>query len=388
MRKLIIKTPALPASYPIFINSGQLQYPSTWLPTNLNFSTIVIITDNTVKKLYGHALEHCLTAQGYKVLLFSFPAGEKYKNNQTKQGLEKIMLGHRCGQDTLCLALGGGVVGDLAGFIAATYMRGIAYLQIPTTLLAMVDSSVGGKTGINTPQGKNLIGAFWQPKTVVVDLDCLRTLAPKQMLNGLIEVMKMFLTCDAQSFYFLQKNIKKIIAMEQKIIESLIYRAVKIKTAIITQDERESNQRKLLNFGHTIGHAIENLSGYKILHGEAVALGILVEAKIAQILGVLTNQDYQSIEAILSCFGINSKKLKKFSSAKLIDATKADKKVRDGEVYYVLLKTIGQVYQNNKYFVHPVADDVVREAYAALSSTMLPLSSSRKRESVGTELLT
>jgi len=211
MKKITIKIPAISSvNYPIFIESGLLQYPSAWLPGDLNFSAIVIITDHTVKKLYGGDLANRLIKQGYKVLLLSFPPGEKSKSNVVKQKLEKKMFMNHCDRNTLCLALGGGVVGDLAGFVAATYMRGIAYAQIPTSLLAIVDSSIGGKTGIDTDDGKNLVGAFWQPKAVVIDLSCLKTLSHRHLVNGLVEIIKMFLTSDKQDFIFFQKNIKKI----------------------------------------------------------------------------------------------------------------------------------------------------------------------------------
>ncbi len=354
-------------SYPIFMQSGLLKKSSLWLPRNVN--TIIIITDNTVKKFHARSLMRDLkNKKNRKVLLISFPAGEKSKNDQTKQYIEKQMLRYHCRRDTLILALGGGVVGDLAGYVAATYMRGIDYLQLPTTLLAMVDSSIGGKTGINTPQGKNLIGAFWQPKAVVVDVNCLKTLSKKQLINGLIEALKIFLTNHANSFSYLQNNLEKILVRDEKILKNIIYRAVKIKANIVSQDEKENNQRMILNFGHTIGHALEKISNYNLLHGFAVAYGILLEAKIAQLLGFLANKNYMLIKSVLLKLGISGAGLKKFAVKKLIQATKLDKKVRTGKVRYVILSGIGQVHKNYNIVAHPVSDKLVKKAYLEVTT--------------------
>ncbi|HVV68250.1 MAG TPA: 3-dehydroquinate synthase [Gammaproteobacteria bacterium] len=363
MKKLLINIPAAAThSYPILINSGLLEQPEAFLPENRNFGNLVLVTDNTVKKLYAERFAEKLIGLGYKVTLLAFPAGEQHKNYQTKQHLETRMLRHRFGRDSLCLALGGGVVGDLTGFAASTYMRGIPYVQIPTTLLAMVDSSVGGKTGIDTPQGKNLIGAFWQPQAVVADINCLKTLPKKHLINGLIEALKMFLTSDAESLVYAQAKLDKILAGDETVLKNLIYRAVKVKADVVAKDEKENNLRMILNFGHTIGHAVETLSQYKILHGYAVALGILVEAKIAQLLGLLDFDKYLLIYNLFTGLGIVTSGLKKYTINHIINATKLDKKVRNGAVNYVLLRDIGQVYENKKAFAHPVEDDIVVRA--------------------------
>lgn len=372
-------------TYAILIESGLLRYPSTWLPRSLPplrgevprrsgsgediFSTIVIITDHTVKKLYGNDLADCLIKQGHEVLLLSFRPGEQSKNSLTKQKLEKKMFKNHCDRNTLCLALGGGVVGDLAGFIAATYMRGISYIQIPTTLLAMVDSSIGGKTGIDTDYGKNLIGAFWQPQAVVADLNCLKTLPYKHLINGLVEILKVFLIYDKNSFLYFKRNIKKIKISDELVLNNLIFRAVKIKTKIVKQDEQDHHLRKILNFGHTIGHALEKISGYKILHGEAVGLGMLVESRISNVLGILGDEDNKIIENILFELGISNKKLKKINVDKVIQATKLDKKIKQGQVHYVLLKEIGQVYKCDREVTHSVPDKTVKELFSSLWSS-------------------
>lgn len=366
MSQLTVKIlPPKTSTYPVWINANLLQR-TNWLPKNLPVKCIVVVTDRTVKKWYANALTHSLKKSGYTVLLLSFPAGEKSKNDQTLQYLAKQMLQQQCGRDTLCIALGGGVVGDLTGYLAAIYMRGLPYIQIPTTLLAMVDSSVGGKTGINTAYGKNLIGAFWQPKAVIADVHCLQTLPKKHIINGLIEALKIFVTHDKKSFFYLQKNLDHLLAKDETHLKNIIQRAIKIKAAIVAQDEKEQNLRMTLNFGHTIGHALEQISQYKMLHGYAVAFGILVEAKISQMLGMLDNHDYLAIHAILLRLGFKGDKLKKFDVEKILQVTHLDKKATSGKTRYVLLKSIGQVYQTQKIFSHYVPNKVVKKAFSTV----------------------
>lgn len=347
--------------YPIFIGAGLYDF-RTWLPKQ-NFTYIVIITDRFVKKYYGLNLQKHLNEAGYTSLLFSFPAGEKFKNYRSKQAIEHAMQRHRCDKDTLILALGGGVVGDLAGYIAATYLRGIPYIQIPTTLLAMVDSSVGGKTAINTMHGKNLIGAIYQPLCVVADIMLLKTLSRKNIINGLIEAVKMFLTHDAVSFRYTESHLHHIINGDDSLLIKIVARAVRIKAAVVARDEKELDERSMLNFGHTIGHALEKLSHYSLLHGYAVGYGILVEATIAHILGLLNHNHLLIIKKVLAQLGIQGKDLQKYNVTKLIKATKNDKKNRFGKVHYTLLREIGQVYFTKSNFVHPVEDKIVRQAF-------------------------
>jgi 3-dehydroquinate synthase len=252
---------------------------------------VVIITDHHVKKLYGDALLEKLLQRGFQVLLLSFRAGEKSKNSRVKERLEGEMLRHQCGRNTMIVALGGGVVGDLAGFVAATYMRGIPYIQIPTTLLAMIDSSIGGKTGVNTIHGKNLIGAFWQPTAVIADLNFLKTLSQEQIINGLMEAIKIFLTNDRDQFFFVQEHLAQLLIPDLTLLEEVVIKAVEQKMTLVQKDEKESGERMILNFGHTIGHAIEQVSQYKIMHGYAVGLGILVELKISELLGICSKTE-------------------------------------------------------------------------------------------------
>ncbi len=370
MPKIVVQIPATEASaYPVFIQTGLLQKPETWLNIK-KFTEITIITDHNVKNIYGQQLYKKLKNFASRVYLFSFKAGEKSKNQKTKQILEEKMFRQGCSRDTLCLALGGGVVGDLAGFIAATFLRGIPIIQIPTTLLAMVDSSVGGKTAIDTNYGKNLIGAFWQPQAVIADISCLQTLPKKQIINGLVEAIKMALTCDQKAFQYIKRNWQGCLTGDLKIQQKIIEQAVKVKQSVVAQDEKEqSGLRMILNFGHTIGHALEKISDYKILHGYAVAYGILVEAKIAEIQGILSSNDYQLITQIFSELDIHISDLKKYSIKEIIRATKQDKKNKLGQSYYIILKKIGQVLVQKDTYAHPVNDQTVQQAFQQLLET-------------------
>ncbi|MBS0349586.1 MAG: 3-dehydroquinate synthase [Proteobacteria bacterium] len=363
MAKIMVDIPPVAAQrYPILIESELLPQPLTWLPKK-PYSQIVIITDNQVKKLYGLALKASLMSIGWKVGLISFAAGEATKNQQTKQSLEENMLQKGCDRQTLVLALGGGVVGDLAGFVAATFMRGIDYIQIPTSWLAMVDSSVGGKTAIDTAYGKNLIGAFWQPVSVVADMDCLKSLPKKHLINGLIEAIKMAVTFDAKGFSFIQNHLVGILAKETQLLQQVTRRAVKIKSKVVGQDPRETGLRMTLNWGHTIGHAIEKIADYQILHGYAVAYGILLEAKISEILGILPSEDYIQIADCFAQLKIHAVDIKKYPCDELLRATRSDKKNKFGLVRYVLLKKIGEVWMHEGEYAHEVADNIVRKAY-------------------------
>lgn len=349
--------------YPIIIARNILQKPKSWLKKR--YSAIVIITDQHVKNKFAESLLQKLKSINKNVMLLTFKAGEQQKNMQTVLKLQDKLLKQQVDRHALILALGGGVVGDMAGFIAATFLRGIDYIQLPTTLLAMVDSSVGGKTGVNTNYGKNLIGCFYRPKAVIADTNCLLTLSKKQRLNGYIEAIKIFLTCDAMYFRMMEK-VGDIEQISQKQQERIIYRAVQLKSTIVAQDEKEQGLRAILNFGHTIGHALEKLSEYRLLHGYAVAYGMLLEAQIAAEMGVLPMKDNQRIQAYLQGLGFHAKYFRAISLPALLKATRNDKKAQEGKVKYILLQAIGAVYINDKQVVHDVADNIVATAYHAL----------------------
>ncbi len=321
--------------------------------------SVAIVTDNHTKKLYGEHLRRLLKHRIPRTHLFSFSAGERNKNQRTKTMLEHGLLAKQCGRDTVILAVGGGVVGDMAGFVAATYCRGIPYIQIPTTLLAMIDSSVGGKTAIDTPYGKNMIGAFWQPKKVIIDINHLWTLPREHIVSGLCEAVKLFITSDPSVFPTISRFLQKA---NDRDARAIIAQAVQLKADIVRRDETEHGERMTLNFGHTIGHALERLSGYRLLHGIGVGFGVLIESKISELLGVLSHREYERIESIMRSFKLPMQMLKRYSSRAIINTARNDKKSRGGATQFVLLKKIGSVYVRNRKLAHPVSDAIVIKA--------------------------
>lgn len=333
-------------SYPIYIGASLINDVITLLKKHYSGTDVVIITDKTVAKLYTKRFANILIDDGYNVLLLIVKSGEESKTALIKEKLELQMLKNKIDRYALCIAFGGGVIGDLAGFIAATYMRGIKYIQIPTTFLAMVDSSVGGKTAINTKYGKNLIGALYQPQAVIIDLKLLNSLPKKQLINGLIEVIKIFLTSDSDGFKFMEDNLDAILAFDEKVLITVIKKAISLKIHIIEEDEKEENLRMTLNFGHTVGHAIENVTQYKILHGYAVGLGIILEAQLALLMGKLRQDDYNKIVNLFKRLKITTKLLSNKNLEAIAMATLTDKKNKNSEIYIVLLKKIGEIVLN------------------------------------------
>ncbi len=303
----------------------------------------VIITDSVVSSLYGRRLLRDLKTAGLKAYLISFPAGEEYKSRKTKSRIEDKMSKLKIGRDSAVIALGGGVVGDIAGFVAATYNRGIPYIQIPTTLVASVDSSIGGKTGVDTQFGKNLIGAFYQPRRVYIDVKTLRTLPKKEIRGGLAEVIKYGVIKDKEFFEFLEENIESVFSFVADILIHIIKRSCEIKGNIVELDEKESNLRKILNFGHTIGHAIENLYDYKIPHGEAISIGMVAEGKIAMELGLWQRDEIERLTSLLSRSGLPTKLPDSIDLDRMVDIMRLDKKARGGKIEMTLPRRIGEM---------------------------------------------
>lgn len=348
-------------SYQIFFNVKLHDHLINILANITTNKQIVIITDNNVAKYHLNVLENLLQRNNYQVISLIIQAGESAKSTKIKEYLETKMFQDNINRQALVIAFGGGVIGDLAGYLASTYMRGIKYIQIPTTLLAMIDSSVGGKTAINTKFGKNLIGTYYQPKCVFIDTDFLLTLPKKHITNGIIEAIKIFLTFDKISFFNLYDNIHKIYDTNHTFVKEIIYRAVELKKNIIEIDEKEQNLRAALNFGHTIGHAIETISKYKILHGYSVANGILIEAKIANKLNILSIHDLNIIEnLIINKLKIKSNHLKKYNIAEMINIIYLDKKNTQSQIYCVLLESIGKIAKtiDNK-IITPITKDII-----------------------------
>ena len=329
---------------------------------------IAIIADSTTAKLWGEQVLSLVKKSGIPADLLTFPEGEANKHQETVTALQHALLEKHTGRKTLIVALGGGVVGDISGYVAATYLRGVPYIQMPTTLLAMVDSSVGSKVGIDTPYGKNTVGAFYLPHAVITDLRFLSTLTREHVVNGLIEAIKEFLTCDAPALDEAKKiNLDDPLSTSSPLV-NVICRSIEIKVGVTMRDEREQNERRILNFGHTIGHALELLSSYTLLHGRAVAYGILVESKISELLGILSAQDSKTVADYLAHFGITAEPIKKFAASDIVEAMKSDKKARAGKAYFVLLQSIGSVCIENGQYAHPVEDAVIERAISLIAS--------------------
>lgn len=303
-----------------------------------------IVSNPTVFELYGKTLAMSLSASGFEIIEIIIPDGEEYKNMLTVERIYEQLLSMRFDRKSVVLALGGGVIGDITGYAASTYMRGIDFVQVPTTLLAQVDSSVGGKTGVNHALGKNMIGTFWQPRLVWIDISTLHTLSNRNFLAGMAEIIKYGIIWDTTFFDFLEKKRETLLSLNPEDITHIIRRSCEIKADVVAKDERESGLRAILNFGHTIGHALETVTGYTaFLHGEAVAIGMHVEALIAHELGLIGRDEVSRIQHILKTFGLPVEVPAGIDLTALFEAMKLDKKTVSGDVKFILPERIGKV---------------------------------------------
>jgi len=333
-------------SYPIFIGSGLLGQAEL-LQRALPRKRAAIVTNTTVAPLYLEKLRQTLQAIGVSNMPIILPDGEQYKNSATLNLIYDALLTNRCERTTPLIALGGGVIGDMTGYAAATYLRGVPFIQIPTTLLAQVDSSVGGKTGINHPLGKNMIGAFYQPQLVLADTDTLDTLPDNELAAGIAEVIKYGLIRDLPFFEWLEQNMDKLLARDTEALQYAIARSCRNKAEVVAADEyerdgRESGGRALLNLGHTFGHAIESGMGYgNWLHGEGVAAGTVMAADLSQRLGWIGAQDMARIRSLFECAGLPTV-APDLGVEKYLELMGLDKKVEGGKMRFVLLKEIGR----------------------------------------------
>jgi 3-dehydroquinate synthase len=302
----------------------------------------VIISDSNVAPRYARQLIESLNRGGYNVALLTLPAGESSKSLQQAKRILEHLPSQRLDRQSFIIALGGGVVGDLAGFVAATYLRGINFIQIPTSLLALVDSSVGGKVGVNLPQGKNLVGAFYQPRLVIADTATLRTLPKRELRSGFAEVIKYGAICDAAFFRWLERNYRRVLRLEGPLIRKAVKRCCELKARVVSADEQESGLRAILNFGHTIGHAMEAIVEYEgLLHGEAVAAGMCCAACLSVKRAGLKKADAMRVHSLIKASGLPSRLASRFAVDVLLQAMRLDKKARDGKVRFVLLKRLG-----------------------------------------------
>ncbi len=327
-------------SYPIYIGGGLLNRRDL-LAQHVSGKQVLLVSNVTVAPLY---LDQTLAAlKGFDCHTLVLPDGEQYKTLETLNLIFDELLRKRCDRRVTLIALGGGVIGDLTGFAAAVYQRGVPYIQIPTTLLAQVDSSVGGKTGVNHALGKNMIGAFYQPNCVIADTDTLRTLPERELCAGLAEVIKYGLIGDREFFDWLEANLDRLLARDAQALAWAIERSCRNKADVVARDERESGERALLNLGHTFGHAIETGLGYGVwLHGEAIAAGMVMAADLSRRLGWISAQDQQRVEALLARTHLPVRAPVEISVAQYLDLMAVDKKVTNGAVRLILLKGIGQ----------------------------------------------
>lgn len=328
-------------SYDIVIESGALASLGRRCRTVGLNGVAAVISNPTVAALYGAAAQESLEAAGYTVARIEMPDGEEFKNSATLNQIYDDLLAAGVDRGSFVVALGGGVVGDVAGYAAATWMRGIPFVQVPTTLLAQVDSSVGGKTGIDHPKGKNLIGAFYQPRLVLIDIATLTTLDQRQFRAGLAEVIKYGVAIDLPFFEFIEANSAAILDMDPDILVKVIRRACQLKAQVVELDEKEAGLRAILNYGHTLGHAFEALSGYRgLVHGEAVALGMMLAARISVAEGLCSREDLARISALIARCGL-SVEIPHYDRQQLIDAVAADKKSKGGTVTFICNRGIG-----------------------------------------------
>jgi 3-dehydroquinate synthase len=349
-------------SYPIHIGAGLLARGEL-IAQRLRHRRAAIVTNDTVAPLYLDTLRRSLESEGIEVAALTVPDGEAHKNWETLNHIFDGLLAHRCDRTTALIALGGGVIGDLAGFAAALYQRGVPYVQVPTTLLAQVDSSVGGKTAINHPEVKNLIGAFYQPVAVLSDTDTLSTLPARELAAGLAEVIKYGLIRDANFFGWLEGNMPRLVRRDPEALAYAIERSCANKAEVVARDERESGPRALLNFGHTFGHAIESGTGYGTwLHGEAVAAGMLAATKLSQRLGLVGEETVQRVAAVLAAAGLPVR-APDFGEQRYLDLMGHDKKVEGGRARFVVLRGIGQALVTNEV-PRETLTGVLREATA------------------------
>jgi len=326
-------------SYPILIGPG-LAADAALLARHVPARNLLLVSNTTVAPLYSAAVRSALGERN--IVEVTLPDGEQHKTLATAGRVFDVLIANRFGRDCTVVALGGGVVGDLSGFVAACYQRGVDFVQMPTTLLAHVDSSVGGKTAVNHPGGKNMIGAFHQPVAVISDTDLLRTLPDRELRAGLAEVIKYGLISDADFLAWLEHNIDALLARDARALTHAIFRSCEIKASIVARDERELGERALLNLGHTFGHAIEAATGYvEWLHGEAVGTGMLIAADLSQRLGFLAPSDVVRVRTLLERAGLPVKP-PAMGVARAMDYMRIDKKVKQGRVRLILLESLGR----------------------------------------------
>ena len=357
--------PAKPSAlrYPLQAGPGLLSRLPAQLSRLLPAHRYFVITDRHVARLYGRRLLAALRRRGIDATLLAVPAGERAKTRATKAHLEDRMIAAGGGRDSAILALGGGMITDLAGFTAATYLRGIPYLSLPTTLLAMVDAAIGGKTAVDHRAGKNLIGAFHHPRAVLADVGTLATLPERDFRSGLAEAVKTAVVGDAALFRRLERSRAALLSRHPAALTDLVLSCCRIKCRVVLQDEKESGRRATLNFGHTVGHALERLSGYRLAHGEAVAIGMCVESRAAETAGILRRGEAVRIEHLLRRLGLPVRPPSRIGAARLLTAARSDKKTRQGRLRYAVPVRIGAMARGGGAYTLPVSEALIRRVW-------------------------
>lgn len=335
-------------SYSIIIDRDILSQVGTLISKVISPRKAIIITDKIVEPLYGNVVLNSLSECKFDVKLVSLEPGEEQKSMAMAEVLYESLFDHEMDRKSLIVALGGGVLGDLAGFVASTFMRGIPFIQIPTTLLAQVDSSIGGKVAVNHPRGKNMIGCFYQPKAVFIDTDTLRTLPEAEITAGMVEVIKYGMIKDAAFFEYIEKHLPEILELEPAVLEEIIYNSCKVKTHVVELDEKEEGLRAILNYGHTIGHALEALTSYKkYRHGDAVAMGMICASKIAMEMNLAGESVLKRQESLFVKLGLSLKDTE-LNPDDIVSILYQDKKTIGGKLRFVLPTEIGTVVINDR----------------------------------------
>jgi 3-dehydroquinate synthase len=352
--------------YDVVVEPGLLHRAPALLVRHAPASGYAVIADTNVAPLYGERLAARLGAAGLDARLFVHPAGEPHKTLATWSTLMDALLSAGLDRDACVVALGGGVTGDLAGFVAATYLRGIAFVQLPTTLLAMVDASVGGKTGVDSRHGKNLVGAFHQPRFVGIDPEVLHTLPLPELRSGAAEVVKHGAIADAGYFDHVVAAAPRLLAGDAALLGEVIARSVELKAAVVGRDPLERGERAVLNFGHTLGHALERVTGYGVAHGHAVSTGMVLAAKLGEGLGVTHAGTSHALADALGAFGLPVSPPADVAWDALLEAAGSDKKGRRGRPRFVLLRRIGEVAKSGEDWTHRVDDEALRRVAAAV----------------------
>jgi 3-dehydroquinate synthase len=359
-RLRISPPPAPPSDYDVVVKPGVLAELPALLAEVAPAHRYAVVADATVAGLYGERVMSGLAGAGLDAELVMFPAGEQHKTRESWAALTDALLERRFGRDGCVVALGGGVTGDLAAFVAATYMRGIPVVQVPTTLLAMVDASIGGKTGVDAPAGKNLVGAFHHPRAVIMDPEVLQTLPDVEFRAGLVEAVKHGAIADAGYFWGIEEAAERIFSRDPVALTRLVERSVEIKAGVVAEDPYERGARKALNFGHTVGHALETLRGYSLPHGFAVAIGMVAEAEVGEAAGITEPGTAEALRRVLTRLGLPVELPADVPAEAILATARLDKKARQSRIRYTLLARLGAVARMpDGDWSMPVEDDVV-----------------------------